>query len=108
MGSPNTSKGPDAATMATLPRSERVKASSGLRKHFKGKMGVAVRNMSGDLVVKPRSHTHGGHSQARNGWTCDDTKDKSFGKVGKYSKSTDLSKYRVVMPNNRIRYVRPS
>ena len=91
-----------------MTRDERVRWSHRQRKHFKGKMGTVKKLAKQEFIVVPRSHTHGGHSQARSGWTCDDTKDKGFGKTGKYTKSTELSKYRVVMPRNRRTYVRPS
>jgi hypothetical protein len=83
-------------------RMANMRASHQKRKKYKGKMGV-VDSFGG---FKPRSHTHGGHSQANAGWTCDDTHDSKFGRTGTPSSSAGLAPYRVQMPPGRIRYIR--
>lgn len=85
-----TAKGPSADQMASLPRNERVLWSHGVAR-----------------LGKKASHSHGGHSSARNGWSCDDTKDPSYGKTGVPSKHLK-GEHRVEMPHGRRTYVRPS
>lgn len=89
-----------------MTKAERTQQSHQPRKHYKGKMGKPVAARGG-MVVVMRSHTHGGHSRAFAGWTCDDTKDPRIGKTGKETKSAALAPYKVTMPHGRIRYVRP-
>lgn len=75
---------------ARLTKEERIKMSNMPRK-----------------LAKAAGHTHGGHSRANAGFTCDDTKDPRIGKTGVESRSAALGPYRVQMPPNRTRYVRP-
>lgn len=46
-----------------------ARKGSGKRQRYGGKMGTRTKHGS-KWVFSPRSHTHGGHSQARSGWTC--------------------------------------
>lgn len=78
-------------------QTDKARKGSGKRRRFKGKMVLP----NGE----PRSHTHGGHSQARRGWTCGDV--QAFPR-GIETKNSALGPYRVIMPRGRIRYVRPS
>lgn len=80
---------------------------SGKRRKFKGRMALPGRDpKTGRVVPMPRSQTHGGHSQARKGWTCDDTHDPRIGTTGTQTKSSELGRYRVTMPGGRVRFVR--
>lgn len=77
---------------------------SGKRRRYAGKTGIRVK-VRGGYVVAMRSHSHGGHSTASNGWSADDTHDPGYGKTGVPSKHLK-GEHRVQIPRGRTRYVR--
>jgi hypothetical protein len=77
-----------------------VGKGSGQRRRFAGKMGVRVK-IRGGYVVAMRSHSHGGGSPARSGWSCGDTA------VAATPTKHMPGIYKVTMPRNRMRYVEP-
>lgn len=79
----------NAENLAKATRSERIQDSHGKRRKIK------------------QSNTHGGHKQARAGWSCDDTKDSSIGTTGEITRLLP-GRYRVTMPHGRTRYVAPA
>ena len=77
---------PDARS---LPRYERVRMSHGKPKTTKS------------------SHTHGGHSQARAGYSLNDTHDPRIGASGEATKLLP-GRYKAPLPRNVIRYHKPT
>ena len=75
---------------AHMSRSDRKRMSHG----YSFAAGVISKS------VKKGSHTHGGHSQAARGWSCDEPPNKTTKEVPGWA--------RVDMPKNHVRFVRPA